>query len=183
MAWRGIYTFLDIHLYPDNENISAGLSLLIGYALYFPLMYSQSSVNGTDLKMSFIRLNCPNLFANLHHFGAFISCVFLWRGFWMLFDGHIATISIVEASPYLCYTIGLIGSFLILSLLRTASSVNGPMSQIRDQYELFPIYSNCFLTQWFSEKMKISNNHDDESVSNKSEITILEPESFTITLF
>jgi len=31
LAWSGLYKLLDVYLYPDNENMSASISLLMGY--------------------------------------------------------------------------------------------------------------------------------------------------------
>ncbi|CAF4798178.1 unnamed protein product [Rotaria sp. Silwood1] len=61
-------------------------------------------------------------------------------------------------------------------IMKTASSINGPMSHINDEYNLFPLYSNCFLIKWFNRKKK-SNEHP--SALNK--ITNAEP--FIITFF
>jgi hypothetical protein len=173
LAWRGFYAFFDAHIYPDNENMSAGISLIIGYPLYFILMYTQSFHNKISQSPSFIQLNYPNFLRNFHHLCSFISCVLLWRGFWILFDTHIATVSFAYSSPYRFYIICMISSFIILSLMKTASSVNGPLSHMDDEYHLFPLYSNCLLVKWFNEK-KISDE-------NSTQMTKSQP--YTITLF
>ena len=175
-AWRGVYGFLDVYLYPDDQNLSAGASLLIGYPLFFLLMYTQYLQNEMGFIPKFFYSNYPSCVQNLRHLGAFFSCIALWRGFWILFDLHIATTSWAVASPYVFYVICMLLSFLILSFMRTASSLNGPMSHMEDKYNLFPLYPNYFLMEWFSKK-KASNK-----VSTKSnEIMISEP--FTITVF
>ncbi|CAF0783373.1 unnamed protein product [Adineta steineri] len=176
LAWRGFYKLLDIHLYPNNENISACLSLLIGYLLFFILMYTQSFQLNVCLLTTFIEMNYPCFLQNLRHLCAFFSCILLWRGFWILFDIHIATISIVYESPLKFYISFMIISFIILSLMKTASSINGPMSHIDDNDNLFPIYSNCFLSKWFREKKNLG-----KIVSNPSQIT--DNELYTISVF
>jgi hypothetical protein len=176
LAWSGTYKLLDVYLYPDNENMSAGISLLMGYILFFIVMYTQSFQNNICLFPTFMNLNYPSFVQNLRHLCTFCSCVLLWRGFWMLFDAHIATISFVYKSPYMFYITCMILSFIILSLMKTASSINGSMSHIDDKYNLFPIYGNCFLMQWFSGKEEL-----DDSSSNSSQITYIEP--YTITVF
>ena len=177
LAWRGTYGFLDAHLYPDDENLSAGMSLVIGYPLFYLIMYTQSYRHETGRLPKFIDANYPSFPPNLRHLLAFISCVLLWRGFWMFFDLYIGTMALAQASPYVFYSICMIISFLILTAMRTASSINGPMSLIDDEYKLFPLYSNCFLAQWFNRKKKTL----DDASSSSSEIPLYEP--FTITMF
>jgi len=175
-AWRGVYVSLDVYLYPTNEDMSAGICILIGYPLFFFLMYTQSFPNNIYLIPKFIDSNYPCFFQNLRHLCAFFSCLLLWRGFWILFDGHIATISLAEASPYLFYIICMTLSFIILSMMKTGSSLNGPMSHMDDEYDLFPLYSNCFLVKWFSRKKAL-----DDISTTSTEVTNIE--SFTITVF
>jgi hypothetical protein len=176
LAWRGSYTFLDVYLYPNNSDLSAGVSLLIGYPLFFILMYTQSFQTNICLLPTFIYSNYPCFIQNFRHLCAFIACVFLWRGYWILFDLHIATISFAYRSPYIFYVICILISFILLSIMKTASSINGPMSHMPDEYDLFPLYPHCYLVRWFNEK-KNSN----EISSNSSQITKMEP--YTITLF
>jgi hypothetical protein len=176
LAWRGSYALLDIYLYPDDANLSAGICLIIGYPSYFILMYTQSFQNGLCLIPKFLDANFPLFIQNIRHLCAFVSCVLLWRGFWILYDAHIATIPFAQASPYAFYTICMLTSFIILSLMKTGSSINGPMSHMHDEYNLFPLYPNCFLVKWFNS-MKTS----DEVPSNASETTNIDP--FTITVF
>jgi Fuseless len=176
-AWRGVYGYFDAYLYPDDQNLSAGLSLVIGYVLFFPLMYTQSLQNTVYIMPKFFQTNYPLLTEHLRHLGGFLSCVLLWRGFWIFFDLHIATVSLAKASPYLFYVVCMLIAFMILSIVRTASSINGAMSNINDPYDLFPLYTNCFLVKWFGEK-KISS----EVSSNRSdEAQIYQP--YTITMF
>lgn len=176
LAWRGSYNLLDVFMYPNDQNMSAGISLLVGYILFFILMYTQSFQHHSCVLSTFIYLNYPSFMHDLRHLFAFFSCVFLWRGYWIYFDTHIATLSIVQESPYVAYLIGMIASFLILSIMKTASSINGPMSHINDEYNLFPLYSNCYLSKRFSH-----NKQSDDTSSNSSKITYVEP--FTITAF
>ncbi|CAF1426292.1 unnamed protein product, partial [Rotaria sordida] len=176
LAWRGTYKLLDDFLYPNNENMSAIMSLLIGYVLFFIIMYTQFFQNNIDLISTFIQSNYPLFIRNLRHICAFFSCVFLWRGYWILLDLHIATISFVHESPYTYYIIFIIISFIILSIMKTASSINGPMSHINDEYDLFPLYSNCFLVKWFNGKQK-----SNELPSNLKNMTDIKP--FVITSF
>lgn len=171
LAWRGSYNLLDVSLYPKNDYMSAGLSLSLGYPLYFFLMYTQLSSEKIHRLPSFIFLNCPSLHHNLRHLTAFFACVLLWRGYWLLFDTYIATIAVTSKSPCLFYFSCMMVSFTILSVFRTASSINGPMSHMKDEYNLFPHYPNCYLLELFKREEKSS----DKMSSNSSQTTSLEP--------
>jgi hypothetical protein len=170
LAWRGSYTLLDVFLYPKNPYLSAGLCLFFGYPLYFFLMYTQSYSDKICLLPTFIYINYPTLIQNIRHLTAFFTCVLLWRGFWLLFDTYVATMPLALESPYLFYILCMGISFLILSLMKTASSINGPMSHMFDQYGLFPHYPNCYLAKWLKPKNKL-----DETSSDSSKTTSIEP--------
>jgi hypothetical protein len=160
LAWRGSYTLLDVFLYPKSEFKSACSSLLIGYPLYFLLMYTQTYSDKICILPSFIYLNYPSLIRNIRDITAFLTCVLLWRGFWLLFDTYIEPMSVSFKYPYLLHIICMSISFLILSLIKSASSINGPMSHMSDEYDLFPHYPNSYLVKWF--------NHLEKSTSSKS---------------
>ncbi|CAF2414516.1 unnamed protein product [Rotaria sp. Silwood2] len=170
LAWRGSYTLLDVFLFPKNPFMSASSSLLMGYPLYFLLMYTQSYTSKICQLPIFSCLNHPSLIHNIRHLTAFFTCVLLWRGFWLLFDTYIATMTLALKSPYLFYIICMFISFFILSLLKTASSINGPMSHMFDPYDLFPDYPNSYLVQWFNQMKK-----SDDISSNSSKNTRNEP--------
>ena len=175
LAWRGSYKLLDVCLYPKNDYMSAGLSLSLGYPLYFFLMYTQSYSNKIRLLPSFVFLNCPSFNQNFRHLTAFFACILLWRGYWLLFDTYIATLALTSKSPYLFYLICMVISFTILSLFRSASSINGPMSHMHDEYDLFPHYPNCYLV----ELLKNEGKPSDKISSDSSRTTSLEP--YTVT--
>ncbi|CAF0761211.1 unnamed protein product [Adineta ricciae] len=177
LAWRGSYKFLDIHLYPENEIISGIFSLLSGYLLYFTLMYTQVLQNNTAYSTPFLDINFPLFLENLRHICSFFSCVLLWRGFWIVFDEFIVAVSLINGNRFKFYIIAMIISFLILSFMKTASSIHGPMSHIDDEYELFPIYRNCFLSKWFEKK----NSSLNEMKSNSRKTTT--SDLYTITIF
>ena len=173
LAWRGSYTLLDVFLYPNDPSMSAGSSLLLGYPLYFLLMYTQAYSDQLCIAPTFVYFNYSALVQNIRHLAAFFSCVLLWRGFWLLFDTHIATVPLALTSPYLFYLICMFVSFVTLSLLRTASSINGPMSQMFDHYDLFPHYPNCYLFELFSST-KRSNSSKITTQTEQNTIAFLE---------
>ncbi|CAM4814282.1 unnamed protein product [Rotaria magnacalcarata] len=145
ITWRGFYHFLDSFFYPDNLTMSAGLCLLIGYLLYFPLMYFQTYLEELNLKYdfwTFISINFPQFYRNIRHLLAFLSCVFVWRGYWLLYDEYLYIFEDYYKTYLLFYFI----SFLFLSLIQTSSSINGPLSNIDDKNQFFPLYPHCYVS-------------------------------------
>lgn len=145
VTWRGFYDFFDANFYPDNADRSACLCLLFGYLLYFPLMYFQHYLEYLNLKFDFwifISINFPQLYRNVRHFLAFLSCILLWRGFWMLYDSYL----IIFKEHHHTYLLIYVVSFLLLSVLQTASSINGPLSNMDDDNQFFPLYPHCYVS-------------------------------------
>ncbi|CAF1681235.1 unnamed protein product, partial [Rotaria sordida] len=145
MTWRGIYHYLDNYFYPDNVPMSAGISILIGYLLYFPLMYFQTYLEELNLKYdfwTFISINFPQFYRNIRHLLAFISCVFIWRGYWLIYDEYLY----IFEDYYKTYLLFYIISFIYLSILQTASSINGPLSNMDDDNQFFPLYPHCYVS-------------------------------------
>ncbi|UJR11052.1 hypothetical protein I4U23_015236 [Adineta vaga] len=155
ITWRGFYHFLDEHLYPDDVNLSAGICLIIGYVLYFPLMYFQTYLEELNLKYefwTFVSINFPQFYRNIRHLLAFVSCVFTWRGFWVLFDAYVD----IFYDYYLTYLFLYLLTFIILSLLQTASSTNGPLSNMEDPNNFFPLYPHCYVSTVHQKLSKFS---------------------------
>jgi hypothetical protein len=136
IVWRGFYDFLDRYFYPDDFIRSAWIYLLIGYILYFPLMYFQNYLEDFNLKYefwTFISINFPQFYRNIRHFLGFISCLFLWRGFWLLYDSYVDIFELYYQTYLLFYLL----SFLFLASIQTASSINGPLSNMEDENRFF----------------------------------------------
>ncbi|CAF1229073.1 unnamed protein product [Rotaria sp. Silwood1] len=145
IAWRGFYHILDKYLYPHNFAMSAGLCLIIGYVLYFPLMYFQTYFEELNVRYefwTFVAINFPQFYRNIRHLSAFASCLFVWRGFWLLYDTYIY----IFEEDYQTYLMLFLISFFILAFLQTSSSTNGPLNNITDEYNFFPLYPNCYLS-------------------------------------
>ncbi|CAF1231587.1 unnamed protein product [Didymodactylos carnosus] len=145
VAWRGFYNFLDKYLYPGNVDLSAGLCFLFGYILYFLLMYFQTYFEDLNIKYefwAFVSINFPQFYHNIQHLLAFISCLLIWRGYWMIFDTYIY----IFKEYHYTYLLLFIVSFLVMALLQTSSSINGPLSNMPDYFSFFPLYPNCYLT-------------------------------------
>ena len=152
LIWHGLYNILDDYLYPDNVNKSAGICLIAGYALYFPLMYFQSYFEELNLKFSFwtfISINFPQFYRNIRHLLSFVSCLFVWRGWWMLFDEYIYIYDEYWINYLLCFVV----SYFFLSLIQTASSTNGPLSNMEDRNGFFPLYPHSYIS---TVEMKLS---------------------------
>ena len=166
LTWRGFYSLVDIIVFPKSPSISAASSLGIGYPVYFLLMYTQSHSYQNSTSSCFT-LNCPLFIQNLRHLLAFFTCVLLWRGYWLLFDTHIGTMTLAIESPYVFYPLCNLFSFLVLSILKTASSINGPMSHMPDPYDLFPDYPNSYLI-FFYQSWKRSGEVSSNASQNPS---------------
>lgn len=144
VVWHGFYTILDQYLYPDDQAQSAWICLLIGYPLFFVLMYSQNSLEKFNLKhqcCKFLYANFPRFSENIYHFLAFVSCLFVWRGFWVLYDSYL----IIFESYYETYILIYLVSFTFLALIQTASSMNGPLSNIQHDNHFFSVYPHCYV--------------------------------------
>jgi hypothetical protein len=89
-----------------------------------------------------ISINFPQFYRNIRHLLAFFSCIFLWRGYWVFYDGYFNIFKDYYKTCLLFY----IGSFLILSILQTASSINGPLSNINEKNNFFPLYPHCYVS-------------------------------------
>lgn len=144
-AWLGFYHFLDDYLYPDDSLISAGICLAIGYLLFFPLMYTQAYFESLSVHhefLMFISVNFPRFFRNIRHLLAFSSCLFVWRGYWLVYAEYIHIFKDYYKTYLLIYMV----SFLILSILRSSSSLNGPLSEIEEKNNFFPLYPHCYVS-------------------------------------
>lgn len=149
ITWRGFYHFLDNFFYPDYEDLgmSAAFCLLIGYIIYFPLMYFQTYLEELNLKYdfwTFVSINFPQFYRNIRHLLAFVSCLFVWRGFWLLYDEYVSIFG--DDYYHITYLILYITTFIFLSLIQTASSINGPLSNIDDDNQFFPLYPHCYIS-------------------------------------
>jgi hypothetical protein len=168
ITWRGFYHVIDNYFYPNDVNISIGLCFLIGYLLYFPLMYFQTYLENLNMKYefwTFVSINFPQFYRNIRHFLAFLSCVFIWRSYWLFYDTYISIFEEDFKTYLLLYFI----SFLVLSIVQTSSSLNGPLSHINEKNNFFPLYPHCYvsivqrkLSQIFFSKPSILDNDDYE---------------------
>lgn len=162
MTWRSLYHFLDSYFYPNDSNLSAGISLLIGYSLYFPLMYFQNYLEDLHMKYefwTFISINFPQFYRNIRHLFAFVSCILTWRGYWMYFDTYIN----IFDDYYKTCLFSSLGSFFILSLFQTASSINGPLSNINEKNNFFPLYPHCYVSIVYRKFSRyFSRRHTDQ---------------------
>lgn len=146
IGWHGFYTILDQYLYPDDINKSIWICLLIGYLLYFPLMYSQYNLNKLNIENKYWIIflsNFPQFHRNIVHLLSFTSCLFIWRGFWVLYDTYLH----IFEKYYETYLLISILLFIFLSLIQTFSSMNGPLKTMDDNYKFFPVYPHCYVSK------------------------------------
>ncbi|CAF3264693.1 unnamed protein product [Rotaria socialis] len=84
-------------------------------------------------------MNFPQFYQNIRHLLAFFSCVFVWGGYWFLYDEYLY----IFEGYYKTYLLFYLISFFFLSLIQTSSSINGPLSNIDDKNQFFPLYPYC----------------------------------------
>ena len=145
IVWHGFYSILDQYLCPDDQTQSAWICLLIGYPLFFPLMYFQNSWANFNLQYAFCKFfssNFPQFWPNIYHGLAFTSCLFVWRGFWVLYDSYLT----IFESNHQTYLLIFFVSFTFLALIQTASSMNGPLNHMHDDNNFFPVYPHCYVS-------------------------------------
>jgi len=173
VAWHGFYVILDQYLYPDEIEKSIWICLVIGYSLYFPLMYGQYFLEKIAIKWKFWSIflsNFPQFHRNLVHSLAFASCVFLWRGFWVLYDTYLR---IFEKYHDTYLLVACLVS-LVLSTVQTFSSMNGPLKTMEDKYQFFPVYPHCYVSKvvyqfiQMKKKMQRKKIFPNEHVKNQT---------------
>ncbi|CAF1183239.1 unnamed protein product [Adineta ricciae] len=145
IIWHGFYVILDQYLYPDEISKSIWICIVIGYLLYFPLMYLQYYGENKTWNNKFWTLfvsNFPQFHRNIVHALAFASCLFLWHGFWVFYDTYLR----IFDKYYETYLLISLLVFIFLSVLQTFSSMNGPLKTMDDDYHFFPIYPHCYVS-------------------------------------
>ncbi len=145
IVWHGFYTILDQYLYPDDTAESVWICLIIGYLLFFPLMYFQNYLVNFNLKCqfwTFFLTNFPEFCRTMYDCLAFASCLFIWRGLWVLFSTYV----VIFEMYYETYLLIFLLSFGFLALIQTASSTNGPLSNMEDKNRFFPAYPHCYVS-------------------------------------
>lgn len=109
-------------------------------------MYSQYYFEKLNFKSKYWKIflsNFPQFHRNLIHTLSFCSCLFLWRGFWVLYDNYLR----IFEKYYQTYLLISLLLFLFLSLIETFSSMNGPLKTMEDNYNFFPVYPHCYISK------------------------------------
>lgn len=86
-VWRGLWTALDVFLFPDSKVTSMWSSLAIGHGivlLAYGLQYQMANVS-RRLKRNVERIIWEDIFI----FVASIGGINVWRGLWMFADVYI----------------------------------------------------------------------------------------------
>ncbi len=155
IAWHGFYDILDQNLYPDDIGQSIWICAVIGYLLYFPLMYCQYSFEKFNFKNKYWTIfssNFPQFHRNIVHALSFATCVFIWRAFWVLYDTYLR----IFDEYYKTYLLISLLVFLFLSIIQSFSSMNGPLKTMEDNYRLFPVYPHCYISTVVYKLSKLS---------------------------
>ncbi|XP_049834894.1 uncharacterized protein LOC126278683 isoform X2 [Schistocerca gregaria] len=108
-TWRGVWTLLDLYLYPDDQLWSAIASLVLGYgvvlvafALQLPLSLAVGRLQGASRLLA----------ADLYHLVSFFGTVNVWRGVW-----NVLEIFLLEEYPELgCWVCATLPLFLLMLL-------------------------------------------------------------------
>lgn len=153
--WRTTWLLMDFYIYPQHHMTSACISLVVGFASSLLIVLCQRDF--MTFLCEFDEL-ISKIIWKMCMYPISVSCVSYWRGVWMVTD---LTTTISLTSLILCHSL----SFVLLSVLRTASSVvsapgfyvndlhvsistvtitNIPWS--RDKYAFIKYIVNCLLT-------------------------------------
>ena len=155
MAWYGFYTILDAHMYYDDPDKSAWVCIAIGYPIYFIIEYGQYYFKNFNVKNKYWRIfstNFPQFHRNILHTVTTASSIFIWRGFWLVYDYHV----VIFDEYFKTYLVLCCSTFGFLSIIQALSSMNGPMSTMKDNYRFFPIYPHCYLSMAVQDLSKLS---------------------------
>lgn len=114
-VWRGLWILVDMFLFPDDPELSAHGSLILGYSIIAVLFLLQPFVRSVCSKLTgAARL----LFADLFIIFSLIGTVNVWRGIWMTLD-----IYFLPDNRALSCWITLIISLVLLILLGCSNSL------------------------------------------------------------
>ena len=117
--WRGLWTLANIHLYPEDINLSALYSFLVSYTLAIPVVGFEcirtKIMSQSDYKYKrFLVILFKNLIFVL---GGIIS-IFHWRGIWLFQDSFI-----VPDNLTLSATISHLTGYIMLMFLFSTASI------------------------------------------------------------
>ncbi|XP_050443178.1 uncharacterized protein LOC126847142 isoform X2 [Adelges cooleyi] len=115
IVWRGVWNIMDEYLYPDMQDISAWLSLAIGYGVVLIAFALQPTVKSIVKKVRGIkRMFIVDTYLLFSFFGA----VNVWRGIWTMLDVYF-----LPDAPMTSYWISHIACFAILVALNSSNSI------------------------------------------------------------
>ncbi|XP_060073423.1 uncharacterized protein LOC132553210 [Ylistrum balloti] len=112
--WRGLWTLMNICLYPE-DNVQSGLfSLVASLALAYPTLIGQHFIMSFVKKQGHKNKICVVLILNLYLVMASCLPVAHWRGIWTLQDVWLIPEN-KAISVWMSHTIGFLGGVLVLS--------------------------------------------------------------------
>ena len=92
-AWRGAFNILDLYLLPDSPTLSAWVTVIIGYNMFWLLVVFQFPASKISKKLDSTWKRV--LWELAYWLYAFILMTCLWRGFWnvIIIFTHLKTVS------------------------------------------------------------------------------------------
>ncbi|OWF41227.1 uncharacterized protein LOC110462754 [Mizuhopecten yessoensis] len=167
--WRGLWSLMNIYLYPEDDAQSGIYSLVAGLALAYPTVIGQHLilpfVKNPDNKHSMCRVLLLNLYLVM------ASClpVAHWRGIWFLQDAWLIPENKV-ISAWMSHTIGFLGGVLVLSSKSIPVSGCFLDSSIgKDNQRLINL--TYFKKLWDNvcnqESAKCQNGHEEKDIASR----------------
>ncbi|XP_050520645.1 uncharacterized protein LOC126894043 isoform X2 [Daktulosphaira vitifoliae] len=115
VVWRGVWAIMDKYLYPEQEQMSAWLSLVIGYSVVLVAFSLQYWVKNLVRRIKGIkRIIVVDIYLLFSFFGA----VNVWRGIWNMLDVYF-----LPEAQVTSYWISHIACFIILVALNSSNSI------------------------------------------------------------
>ena len=91
---------------------------------------------------TFVSINFPQFYRNIRHLLAVFSYLFVWSGFWLIYDEYF----LIFEENYQTFVMLNIISFFLLCLLQAAKSINEPLSNIDDENQFFLLYPHFYVS-------------------------------------
>ncbi|GAB0100114.1 uncharacterized protein DMENIID0001_161060 [Sergentomyia squamirostris] len=172
-VWRGVWLLMDIFLSPNDPELSAFLSLGIGYGIVALIFIIQPLMRWTCERLDGIwRLIATDIFLTL----SFIGTVNMWRGVWSTIDLYFLPDSQL-LSIWITHGISLI----LLALLNCSNSVllRGVYIDAEEPAGLCVVFPVYYIRQLFqkerSKKQKRLLNDKLEKRDNNTILLIEDP--------
>ncbi|XP_033724678.1 uncharacterized protein LOC117314698 [Pecten maximus] len=167
--WRGLWTLMNIYLYPGEDTLSGLFSLVASLALAFPTLICQHIIVPFVKNHSNKNRICVVLLLNLYLVMASCLPVAHWRGIWILQDALLIPEN-KQFSVWVSHTLGFLGGVLVLSA--KSIPVLGCLLDSSIGKDDRPLISIAYFKQMrdnicYQKNVKCSNDLDDKDVVSK----------------